>query len=203
MNIPTDEQLNGPMDDSMNGRMNEGIGDRMEDDQMNEDELKDEPKDEPKDDQMDELQKYVLELPLPNEVFFAMVSATANTVAVSEKYWQAQRLNGARIRVLVEIAKHGGTILPSLLAERIGVTKANISLLLTPLEKDGYINRADHALDGRKTVISITETGRKLLSEQLPGNREAVANVMKRLNETELHQLLGLLNKLSEHTRER
>lgn len=184
MNKPADEQLNGLMDDSMNGLMSERMNDRL-------------------DARMDALQKYVLELPLHNEVFFAMVGATAHAVAVSEKYWQAQGLNGARIRVLVEIAKQGGAILPSLLAERIGVTKANISLLLTPLEKDGYISRADHAKDGRKTVISITEAGRVLLSEQLPGNREAVASVMKRLDETELHQLLGLLNKLSEHTRER
>ena len=145
---------------------------------------------------MDDLQKYVLELPLANEVFFALVGATAGTVAVSEKYWQAQGLNGARIRVLVEIAKHGGSILPSLLAERIAVTKANISLLLTPLEKDGYIARAAHAQDGRKTIISLTEAGKRLLLEQLPGNREAVAAVMNRLDEPELHLLLELLNKL-------
>lgn len=145
---------------------------------------------------MDDLQKVVLELPLENEVFFALVGATAGTVAVSEKYWQAQGLNGARIRVLVEIAKQGGSILPSLLAERIAVTKANISLLLTPLEKDGYITRAAHAQDGRKTVISLTEAGKCLLMEQLPGNREAVAAVMNRLNEPELHLLLELLNKL-------
>ncbi|MEK3904469.1 MULTISPECIES: MarR family winged helix-turn-helix transcriptional regulator [unclassified Paenibacillus] len=145
---------------------------------------------------MDDLQKVVLELPLENRVFFALVGATAGTVAVSEKYWQAQGLNGARIRVLVEIAKHGGSILPSLLAERIAVTKANISLLLTPLEKDGYITRAAHAQDGRKTVISLTEAGKRLLMEQLPGNREAVAAVMKRLDEPELHLLLELLNKL-------
>ncbi|MEK4516307.1 MarR family transcriptional regulator [Paenibacillus sp. FSL H8-0122] len=146
---------------------------------------------------MDDLQSYVLELPLENEVFFALVGATASTVAVSEKYWQAQGLNGARIRVLVEIAKDGGSILPSLLAERIAVTKANISLLLTPLEKDGYITRAAHAQDGRKTVISLTEAGKRLLLEQLPGNREAVAAVMNRLDEPELHLLLELLNKLS------
>ncbi|MEK5032432.1 MarR family transcriptional regulator [Paenibacillus sp. FSL P2-0136] len=146
---------------------------------------------------MDDLQSYVLELPLENEVFFALVGATAGTVAVSEKYWQAQGLNGARIRVLVEIAKDGGSILPSLLAERIAVTKANISLLLTPLEKDGYITRAAHAQDGRKTVISLTEAGKRLLLEQLPGNREAVAAVMNRLDEPELHLLLELLNKLS------
>ncbi|MEK3715010.1 MULTISPECIES: MarR family winged helix-turn-helix transcriptional regulator [unclassified Paenibacillus] len=146
---------------------------------------------------MDDLQKVVLELPLENEVFFALVGATAGTVAVSEKYWQAQGLNGARIRVLVEIAKHGGSILPSLLAERIAVTKANISLLLTPLEKDGYITRAAHAQDGRKTVISLTGAGKRLLMEQLPGNREAVAAVMNRLDEPELQLLLELLNKLS------
>ncbi|MEK3835658.1 MarR family transcriptional regulator [Paenibacillus sp. FSL M7-0896] len=146
---------------------------------------------------MDDLQKIVLELPLENEVFFALVGATAGTVAVSEKYWQVQGLNGARIRVLVEIAKHGGSILPSLLAERIAVTKANISLLLTPLEKDGYITRAAHAQDGRKTVISLTEAGKRLLLEQLPGNRKAVAAVMNRLDEPELQLLLELLNKLS------
>ncbi|MEK3877547.1 MarR family winged helix-turn-helix transcriptional regulator [Paenibacillus sp. FSL M7-0420] len=146
---------------------------------------------------MDDLKSYVLELPLENEVFFALVGATAGTVAVSEKYWQAQGLNGARIRVLVEIAKDGGSILPSLLAERIAVTKANISLLLTPLEKDGYITRAAHAQDGRKTVISLTEAGKRLLLEQLPGNRKAVAAVMNRLDEPELHLLLELLNKLS------
>lgn len=146
---------------------------------------------------MGDLQKYVLELPLANEVFFALVGATAGTVAVSEKYWQAQGLNGARIRVLVEIAKQGGTILPSLLAERIAVTKANISLLLTPLEKDDYITRAAHAQDGRKTVISLTEAGKRLLMEQLPGNREAVSAVMNRLDEPELKLLLELLNKLS------
>ena len=146
---------------------------------------------------MDDLQKYVLELPLPNEVFFTLVGATAGVVAVSEKYWQHQGLNGARIRVLVEIAKQGGEILPSLLAERIGVTKANISLLLGPLEKDGYITRAEHAQDGRKTVISITAAGRTLLTGQLPGNREAVAEVMNRLDEEELRLLLGLVHKLN------
>lgn len=146
---------------------------------------------------MDDLKKFVTELPLANEAFFALIGATAGAVAVSEKYWQAQGLNGARIRVLVEIAKHGGSILPSLLAERIAVTKANISLLLTPLEKDGYITRAAHAQDGRKTVISLTEAGKRLLLEQLPGNREAVAAVMNRLDEGELHLLLELLNKLS------
>lgn len=203
MNKPAGKQLNGQMDDSMNGRMNEGTGDRMDgrlDEQMNEgvNDQTDDQRVDQRVDPMNELQKYVLELPLPNAAFFALVGATANAVAVSEKYWQAQGLNGARIRVLAEIAKDGGSMLPSLLAERIGVTKANISLLLTPLEKDGYITRADHARDGRKTVISLTAAGRTLLADQLPGNRTAVAAVMQRLDEAELQQLLSLLYKLNQ-----
>ncbi|WP_083609797.1 MarR family winged helix-turn-helix transcriptional regulator [Paenibacillus sp. P3E] len=145
----------------------------------------------------DDLQEYVLNLPLPNEAFFTLVEATAGLVAVSEKDWQSKGLNGARIRVLVEIAKQGGRVLPSVLAGKIGVTKANISLLLTPLERDGYITRAEHAQDGRKSVISLTDAGRILLAEQLPGNREAVAGRMSRLNGEELRQLTQLLQKLN------
>jgi DNA-binding MarR family transcriptional regulator len=146
---------------------------------------------------MDDLQKYVLNQPLHTEAFFTLVETTANLVAVSEKYWQLSGLNGARIRILVEIAKQGGSILPSELASTIGVTKANISLLLIPLEKDGYISRAGDAADGRKTVISITTAGQRLLEEHLPQNRRAVAERMQGLEPQEMEQLMGLLRKLN------
>lgn len=145
----------------------------------------------------DELYKLVLEQPFTTGAFFTLVETTASVVAVSEKYWQNHGLNGARIRVLVEIAKHGGSMLPSELADKIGVTKANITLLLVPLEKEGYINRSGHAEDGRKTVISITELGETLLLEHLPDNRLAVAERMNRLDEQELSQLIVLLGKLN------
>ncbi|MFF2907907.1 MarR family winged helix-turn-helix transcriptional regulator [Paenibacillus sp. NPDC057934] len=146
---------------------------------------------------MDDLQKYVLNQPLHTEAFFTLVETTAKLVAVSEKYWQSKGLNGARIRILVEIAKQGGSILPSELALIIGVTKANISLLLTPIEKDGYISRASDAADGRKTVISLTGKGEALLEEYLPENRQAVGEQMQRLEPQEIHQLMGLLRKLT------
>jgi DNA-binding MarR family transcriptional regulator len=92
--------------------------------------------------------------------------------------------------------KEGGTILPSILAKKIGVTKPNISLLLIPLENDGLIRRANHPKDGRKTVISITSEGQSLLLKNLPENRQRIAERMKVLEEHELKQLLDLLNKL-------
>lgn len=144
-----------------------------------------------------ELQEYVLAPPLRTRAFFALVDTTARLVGASEKYWHSKGLNGSRIRILVEIAKEGGRILPSLLAQRIGVTKPNISTVLLPLEKDGFISRASHPEDGRKTVISLTIEGQELLLHLLPGNRQEIADRMAGLNEQELHQLISLLNKLA------
>jgi DNA-binding MarR family transcriptional regulator len=146
---------------------------------------------------MDHLLQVVLNQPLHTKAFFTLVDTTAGLVSVSEKYWQSKGLNGARIRILVEISKQGGTILPSTLAQNIGVTKANISMLLTPLEKDGLIARTNDTKDGRKSVISITNEGQQLLLEHLPENRQTVAERMQGLNEQELHQLIFLLQKLS------
>ncbi|MBM6996629.1 MarR family transcriptional regulator [Paenibacillus sp. DXFW5] len=145
---------------------------------------------------MEELQDYVMQQTLPMQVFFTLVEATAKLVEVSEKYWHSIGQNGARVRILVEIMKEGGQLLPSLLAQKIGVTKANISLLLTPLEKDGLIRRTSHPTDGRKSVISITIEGQSFLLNHLPGNRSTVTEKLKVLTDDELKQLAGLLNKL-------
>lgn len=145
---------------------------------------------------MDDLQRYVSRQPLEVETFFALVDTTAELVGISEKYWSSLGINGARIRILVEIAKAGGSVLPSTLAARIGVTKANISVVLVPLEQQGYIRSVDDPQDGRKRRILLTDDGEKLLLEVLPGNRAAIAKRMERLDADELKLLQSLLRKL-------
>ncbi|MGO4786232.1 MarR family winged helix-turn-helix transcriptional regulator [Paenibacillus sp. 2KB_20] len=147
---------------------------------------------------LNDLQQYVLDLPLPTLAFFTLVETTAMLVDVSESYWKSQGLNGARIRILVELMKEGGTMLPSKLAQKIGVTKPNISLLLTPLENEGLIRRDNHPQDGRKSVITITSEGQRLLIHNLPANRQRISDKMNVLTEPELKQLLDLLQKLKE-----
>ncbi|QJD86096.1 MarR family winged helix-turn-helix transcriptional regulator [Cohnella herbarum] len=149
---------------------------------------------------MKNIQQYVTELPLEARTFFTLVEATARLIGQSEKYWASQDLNGARIRLLVEIAKSGGKILPSVLASRIGVTKANISLLMGPLEQLGYITIASDPEDGRKKTIVLSPEGESLLWEVLPGNRSVIATQMESLNDEEKMQLLALLGKLQKGT---
>ncbi|SFB58991.1 DNA-binding transcriptional regulator, MarR family [Cohnella sp. OV330] len=146
---------------------------------------------------MDDLHGYVSEQPPKVRAFFALVETTASLIGVSEKYWQSRGLNGARVRILVEIAKAGGSLLPTALAERIGVTKANISVLLVPLAKEGYVRIAGDPEDGRRRRVSLTQAGERLLLDALPGNREVLETLMGRLEESEIRQLLGLLAKLA------
>lgn len=145
---------------------------------------------------MNDLQRYVSMQPREVEAFFAMVETTAELVAVSEKYWSSRGINGARIRILVEIAKAGGSILPSALAARIGVTKANVTVLLAPLEREGYVRSESDPLDGRKRRILLTDRGEKLLLDELPGNRSAVTKRMGELSDDEQQLLISLLRKL-------
>lgn len=145
---------------------------------------------------MNDLQRYVSMQPREVEAFFAMVETTAELVAVSEKYWSSRGINGARIRILVEIAKAGGSILPSALAARIGVTKANVTVLLAPLEREGYVRSESDPQDGRKRRILLTDRGEKLLLDELPGNRSAVTKRMGELSDDEQQLLISLLRKL-------
>jgi DNA-binding MarR family transcriptional regulator len=147
---------------------------------------------------MKDIQQYVLQQPSEVGAFFELVDAAARVIGVSEKYWHSLGLNGARIRVLVEIAKAGGSILPSALAQRIGVTRANISVLLVPLEDRGYIHTSSHPEDGRRRRVVLTEEGKQLLLDVLPGNREVITAQMKRLSPEELELLSRLLAKLQE-----
>jgi len=147
---------------------------------------------------MNDIQTYVTRQPLEVQAFFALVDTTAALIGVSEKYWHAQGLNGARIRLLVEIAKAGGSMLPSALAGVIGVTKANISVLLGPLEQLGYIRTQGDPEDGRRRRIVLLPEGEKLLHDVLPGNRAVVAEQMNKLSEEEMKQLMTLVGKLRE-----
>jgi len=145
-----------------------------------------------------DIRAYVAEPPLETEVFFALVDTTALLIGYSEKYWASLGLNGARIRLLVEIAKAGGSVLPSELASRIGVTKANVSVLIVPLERQGYLEIRSHPSDGRKRRIELTEEGERLLREVLPGNRRTIADRMDGLGEADKRRLIELLGKLRE-----
>ncbi len=83
-------------------------------------------------------------------------------------------------------------ISPSALAEKVGVKRATMTGLLDGLERQGLVERIAHPEDRRKLGIRLTNKGRQLLDEMLPGYYDQIGKLMENLSEKE-RQSLGLI----------
>lgn len=79
------------------------------------------------------------------------------------------------------------------LVRALGVTRGNVSQLLTKLESEGLMLRG---AVGTRKLLRITRRGERLLESVLPGETEVLAQRFAPLSKVELEQLLGLLDRL-------
>lgn len=89
-------------------------------------------------------------------------------------------------------------MLPSELAEKLGVTRATVTGLLDGLEKDGLISRQMHPEDRRAFCIQLTVKGRAFLDHLLPDHYRRIAGLMAHLSDEERRQLIALLAKVAQ-----
>lgn len=86
---------------------------------------------------------------------------------------------------------------PSLLAEKVGVTRATMTGLLDGLERERLVERVFAQDDRRKVAIRLTETGLSRLETMLPDYYRRIAGLMVNFDAEEREQLLGLLEKVN------
>lgn len=79
------------------------------------------------------------------------------------------------------------------LANKLVVTKGNITQLLAKLEEMGYIKREQ---EGKTKCLSLTEQGRQVYDEVVPQQEQFQASRFSALDREERKQLLSLLKKL-------
>jgi DNA-binding MarR family transcriptional regulator len=85
---------------------------------------------------------------------------------------------------------------PSLLAEKIGVTRATMTGLLDGLVKDGLIRRNPDRNDRRKLYLKLTDKGRGVLEAILPDYWTRISKLMGALTRTERKTFIRLLEKV-------
>jgi DNA-binding MarR family transcriptional regulator len=88
-------------------------------------------------------------------------------------------------------------MLPSEIADKLGVTRATVTGLLDGLEKDSLISRHMHPDDRRAFCIELTDKGRDFLAKLLPDHYKRIAGLMAHLDDEERSQLVALLSKVS------
>lgn len=85
---------------------------------------------------------------------------------------------------------------PSLLAEKIGVTRATMTGLIDSLEQGGLVVRVFDKADRRSVIVKLTEAGQAKLDVVMPDYYRRLRQCMQGLDETkrdELNQILGLI----------
>ncbi|PHV69751.1 MarR family transcriptional regulator [Sporanaerobium hydrogeniformans] len=81
------------------------------------------------------------------------------------------------------------------LIEKILTTSGNITVVIKNLEKDGLVKRNLDTNDKRSCIISLTEKGKKVIENILPGHIENIRHIFDTLTDEEKITLKTILKK--------
>ncbi|WP_330582874.1 MarR family winged helix-turn-helix transcriptional regulator [Peptoclostridium sp.] len=98
---------------------------------------------------------------------------------------------------VLEVLYHKGDLRISEIIDKILSTGGNMTVVIDNLAKENLVERRIDSSDRRVNLISITEKGRKLMSEIFPKHVENINEIFSVLTEEEKKSLTGLLKKLS------
>ena len=101
---------------------------------------------------------------------------------------------GTNTLAVVEGAKRPLT--PSEISERTLISSATMTSTLDRLERQGWVRRVPNPDDRRSVLVEVTEAGRALCDQFLPGIHTVERSVMSELSPDERSQLLELLAKV-------
>lgn len=109
-------------------------------------------------------------------------------------------LTTARFQILEALA--GGHVLSMVeLAQRLSVTKRNITTLVDGLEKDGLVTRSPHPTDRRSKLVQLTQSGEQVFVQASKVQRAHLDRLLSQL-EPETRQALTIgLSRLTEELR--
>ncbi len=97
--------------------------------------------------------------------------------------------------ILVVLYQHKKVTMQEL-AEKIGKTKATVTVLIDKLENMGFVKREKSTADSRVTYISLAEKGIKFKPVFESISKQLNSTLYKNLTKEELSQLDGLLEKI-------
>lgn len=92
------------------------------------------------------------------------------------------------------------TLLPSVIADKLGATRATVSKLLKGMESKGWIIKNSSSEDKRAFFICLTDSGHQILLDFLPKNFRIVNQLLGSLSAEDLQTLSILLKKIEHST---
>lgn len=130
-------------------------------------------------------------------IWYRLSRVHSQSVRESEQHLKTWDLTVAQFDVIAQLGRDQ-RLTQGQLAEKLLVTKGNITQLLVRLEQAGLIKREQ---DWKVKHVSLTEKGKTLYEQAVPVQERFQASHFEALDREEKEQLLHLLKKLSTRTR--
>jgi DNA-binding MarR family transcriptional regulator/N-acetylglutamate synthase-like GNAT family acetyltransferase len=103
----------------------------------------------------------------------------------------------AEVRVLYELA-HRDTPTAAELRRELGLDAGYLSRILRGFEKRGLIHRTPSEADGRQTLLSLTEKGRRAFAPLHTRSRDEIGALLSRLSPAEQHRALEAMHTIEQ-----
>ena len=100
--------------------------------------------------------------------------------------------------VLLYLLNSNNNVSQSDLSEKLDVSIARIVAIINTLQKKELIEKKIDANDKRKTIISITEAGKEIITQRKKQAIQFIENVIKELDEKEIEQCIAINKKIEE-----
>ena len=121
------------------------------------------------------------------ETVMAPIRVMLSESGISEQKWRV-------IRVLDE----AGPMEQTALATRACLLLPSLTRMLRAMESEGLLTRTADARDGRKSIVSVTDKGRKVILDHAAASKAIFAEIRGRFGSERLELLLDLLEDLTE-----
>lgn len=135
---------------------------------------------------------------MASEIVVGVIGLGSVLVSRAERWARPHGIPSASaLQVLAILESAGNALPPSVITERMLVTKGALTGIIDSLERRGLVRRRPHPTSRRMLLVAITPLGRKRLRVFIPllnRNEERFVSV---LSEREQRQFLRLLARLS------
>lgn len=82
------------------------------------------------------------------------------------------------------------------IAQKMGISKKNISRLLNQLEESAFIKRSVSEVDARVAMVELTAKGSRVIKQTLPGYYEIIQRHFGSVNKKSLQNMTEVLEKV-------
>jgi len=106
-------------------------------------------------------------------------------------------LSLAKYNILNVLDDEGGRLPFSVLVERLGCVRSNVTGLIDRLQEDRLVRRVDHPEDRRMLFAELTDEGKALIAVAKPHYDAAIERAFARLDNDQRETLVELLRALS------